>query len=255
MDIEKYIANTSENKQIYMELLDKVKRAKKSFKDIYTDFLFPDSQEFLKQLCNEEGLHVSFIGGKGDFERAVGVISCYEDIDYNPVDVIKISCNFKFENLTHRDFLGAILSLGIKREKIGDINLYEDGAEIYVLKDISDYIVINLNKIRHTGVKIKKIDYEDARERVQQFSEKAVNVASMRLDAIVSGAINLSREKSSIFIKNGSVKLNYLICDDASKKVKEGDLISVKGYGRFLIDKITGTTKKDRITLIIKKFV
>lgn len=254
MNIERYL-DTVEDKQLFTYLLDKVRRVKKNYQCAYTDFLSPDCREFLKDICKSEGLYVSFFGGALDFERAVAVISPYEDIDFNPVDVIKISGNFKFEKLTHRDFLGAVLSLGIKREKIGDINIFEDGAEIFVLSEISDYIVLNLNKIKHTGIKAEKIDYKDAREKVQKFSEKVINVASMRLDAVISASFGISREKASSLVKNGCVKINYCICDDNSKKIKEEDLISVRGFGRFKIDKITGTTKKDRITLVIKKYI
>lgn len=77
----------------------------------------------------------------------------------------------------------------------------------------------------------------------------------MRLDAVISTSFGISREKASSLVKNGCVKLNYCICDDNSKKIKEEDLISVRGFGRFKIDKITGTTKKDRITLVIKKYI
>ncbi|SKA83581.1 RNA-binding protein YlmH, contains S4-like domain [Caloramator quimbayensis] len=255
MDIEKYSYYFTDDEQLCIELLDKVKRAKKSFKYIQTDFISPDAQEFLKKVCFEEGLFVTFFGGLGDFERAVGIIGTEEYDGSAPIDVIKVSGNFKFENLIHRDFLGAVLSLGIKREKVGDINLYEDGAEVYLHKEISDYVCFNLTKIKNTGVKALKINYNDARERIQQFSEKKINVASLRLDCIVSSAANLSREKASSLIRNGSVKINYCLCDDSSKKLNEGDLVSIRGYGRFYINSLLGITKKDRISLLIKKYI
>lgn len=253
--MEKYSYYFTDDEQLCIELLDKVKRAKKSFKYVQTDFIAPDAQEFLKKVCSEEELYVTFFGGIGDFERAVGIIGAEEYEGSSPIDVIKVSGNFKFENLTHRDFLGAILSLGIKREKVGDINLYEDGAELYLHAEISDYVCFNLTKIKHTGVKTEKINYYDARKRIQQFSERKINVASMRLDCIVSSAANISREKASSLIRNGNVKINYCLCDDSSKKLNEGDLISIRGYGRFYIDKTLGITKKDRISLSIKKYI
>ncbi|MCX7883437.1 MAG: YlmH/Sll1252 family protein [Caloramator sp.] len=255
MDIKKYSYYFTDDEQLCIELLDKVKRVKKSFKYIQTDFIAPDAQEFLKKVCSEEGVYLTFFGGIGDFERAVGVIGNEEYVGSVPVDVVKVSGNFKFENLTHRDFLGAILSLGIKREKVGDINLYEEGAQVYLHTEISDYVCFNLKKIKHTGVKTEKINYYDARKRIQQFSERKINVASMRLDCIVSSVANISREKASVLIRNGGVKLNYCLCDDSPKKLNEGDMVSIRGYGRFYIDRILGMMNKNRISLSIKKFI
>ncbi|WDC85882.1 YlmH/Sll1252 family protein [Caloramator sp. mosi_1] len=168
------------------------------------------------------------------------------------MDIIKVNGNFKFEKLSHRDYLGALLSLGIKREKIGDINVFDDGAEIYVSKELSDYIVFNLNKIKHTGIKLEKITFEEARERVQFFKEIVVNAASLRIDAVISEVYNLSRSEASSLIKQGNVKINYISNDDQSYKLNDGDIVSVKGFGRFIFSSVIRNTKSQRLVLSIK---
>lgn len=254
-DLEKYIEHYPGEKEHLVQLIDKINRVKKTWEDAVTDFLTPDEQYMLKKICDDTGVNVYFFGGKGDYERAVAVMCCGEhDIEF-PIDIIKITGNFKFEKLDHRDYLGAILSLGIKREKVGDINVYEDGAEIYIQKDISDYICFNLNKIKHTGIKVEKINFDKTREKIQRYKETLINIASLRLDCVVSAAAGFSRSEASSLIKNGDVKLNFIVLTDSSCKVKEEDLLSIKGYGRFLIGNIKGTTKKDRIVLSIKKFL
>lgn len=181
-------------------IFGKVKLAEKTWKTLYTDFLTLNEQEFLKELSLRNDVFITF-QGDDSFERKIASISLNEDIEDFPSSVLRISGNFKFEKVTHRDYLGSILGLGIKREKIGDINVYEDGAEVLVHNDILDYIIFNLNSIKHTTVKAFEIDFKDMKRKSQKFEEKNVNVASLRFDAILSSVFNISRTKSSSFMK------------------------------------------------------
>jgi RNA-binding protein YlmH len=244
-----------ENKEKISIFMDKITRVKRTWEESFTDFLNPDEQMLLKRICKNEELYLGFMGGKGYWERAVSVISCSQYKDNFPVDIIRIKGNFKFEKLNHRDYLGAILSLGIRREKIGDINVFEDGAEAWLSNEISDYISLNLIKIKHTGIKCERISYDEAREKVQSFREMNVNISSMRLDCIIASVINVSRSEGAGLIKSGNVKVNYNVEDEFSKKINEGDLLSIKGYGRYQIDKIINVTKSERLNIAIKKFI
>lgn len=254
MNIEQFINKNIEKRDVYIKLLDVVNRVERTWQEQFTDFLTPDEQYFLNKVAEGREIVIKYFGGKESFERAVALISKVEmDIEF-PVDIIKVKGNFKFEKLTHRDYLGTLLSLGIKREKIGDINVFDDGAEIYILRDFSDYVIYNISKIKHTGVKLEKITIDQARERLDTFEEKIVNVSSLRLDAIVSGAYNLSRAEGANLVKQGNVKLNYVLNDDQSFKVNEGDIVSIRGYGRFLFSKVLGYTKSQRLCVLIKKY-
>jgi RNA-binding protein YlmH len=255
MDYTKYIEMYPENKEKISIFMDKITRVKRTWEESFTDFLNPDEQMLLKRICKNEVLYLGFMGGKGYWERAVSVISCSQYKDNFPVDIIRIKGNFKFEKLNHRDYLGAILSLGIRREKIGDINVFEDGAEAWLSNEISDYISLNLIKIKHTGIKCERISYDEAREKVQSFREMNVNISSMRLDCIIASVINVSRSEGAGLIKSGNVKVNYNVEDEFSKKINEGDLLSIKGYGRYQIDKIINVTKSERLNIAIKKFI
>jgi RNA-binding protein YlmH len=169
--------------------------------------------------------------------------------------VIRITGNFKFEKLSHRDYLGSILSMGIRREKVGDINVFEDGAEIWISNEISDFICFNLSKIKHTGIKTSIIKMEDSRERIQEYKSIKINIASFRLDSIIASLTGFSRSQAVSYIKSGSIKLNFSEIKEADKKVENGDVISIKGFGRY---KITGdgkTTKSGRINIEVKKYI
>jgi RNA-binding protein YlmH len=243
------------DKEKMVYLLNKILQTKKSSCSAFTDFLNPDEQMLVSRLCIENGMKVVFYGGKGEFERAIGVISddtYEEDI---PVDVIKITGNFKFEKLNHRDYLGTILSLGIKREKVGDINLYEDGAEIWVIRDISSFICQNLSKIKHTGIKASIISMEDSRERIQDFKPIKINIASFRLDSIIAALTGFSRNQAAEYIKSGNIKLNFSEIKEADEKIETGDLISIKGFGRYKITGDGSTTRSGRINIEVKKYI
>jgi RNA-binding protein YlmH len=255
MDYTRYLEAYPQYKEKVAVFLDKINRVKRSWEDNYTDFLTPDEQAVLQRMCGSEGVYCDFFGGKGSCERAVGFISNIEGRGDFPIDVIRITGNFKFEKLTHRDYLGTILSMGIRRDKVGDINVFEDGAEIWISSEISDYICFNLLKIKHTGIKTEKIPIDEAREKIQSFKEKNINIPSMRLDCVVAGTAGVSRSEAADLIKSGAVKLNYNINSEASIKVKEGDMLSIKGFGRFQILNIIGTTKSQRMNIGIKKFI
>jgi RNA-binding protein YlmH len=238
------------NRELAVHLVDKANRVKKTWSEDFTDFLGPDEQYLLREVCKDLELYVDFYGVKGNYEKAMAVISPTPYTQY-----LKITGNLKFETLDHRDYLGSLLSLGIKREKIGDINVFEDGAEFVVHSDIADYIILNLGKIKHTGIKVQKIDFDEAREKIQMFKESSIIASSMRIDSIISSITNLSRSQSLNSIKKGEVKVNFMIVDEPSKKLKECDLLSIKGHGRYKIAKLTGVTKKERLTLLIYKYI
>lgn len=235
-------------------LLGKIKIAKKTYKTISTDFLTLNEQEFLKEISFENNIFVLFQGDE-IFERKVALISPDEVSGDFPTKGVKISGNFKFEKVTHRDYLGSILGLGLKREKIGDINIYEDGAEIVVHNDVLDYILFNLKKIKHTTVKICKIDIDSMRKKSQEFKEININISSSRFDSILSGIFNISRTKSSAFIKSGSAKINNIPVQDTSKIVKENSIITLKGYGKAKVGDFLSTTKKGRQIVSIYKYI
>lgn len=255
MNIDKFLDRNSEKYEAYIKLLDLVNRVDRRWQEEYTWFLTPDEQYFLSELSKQNDIYVKYFAQELELERTVALISKVElDGDF-PIDILKITGNFKFEKLTHRDYLGTLLSLGIKREKIGDINVFDDGAEIYVHSDLTDYIIFNLDKIRHTKVQIQKISLNDAREKFQEYQEILINVSSERLDAVIGDVYNISRSQSLKLVKQGNVKVNYITCYEQATKLKPNDIISVKGYGRFIYGNILRNTKSDRLVISIKKYM
>ncbi len=148
-------------------------------------------------------------------------------------------------------FLGTVLGLGINREKIGDILIHEDYTQIIVKKEISDFILISLKKIGRENVKIKEIKRKDLVPVKLEYREITTTASSLRLDNIISSALNLSRKESQRLIDLNFVKVNWESINRFHREIEDGDMVSVRGYGRFIVE-LLGKTRKDRYRINIK---
>ena len=184
-------------------------------------------------------------------ERKILIIGTEEDVSIDFLEVLEITSN---KELKHRAVLGSILGTGVKREVIGDIAINNNIANVVILKEISKYLLQNIDKIGRENVKVKRIDFNQTVSVAPNFKEIKTTVASLRLDAVVAVCYGLSREVSSKLIENDKVSLNYKEIANSSKIVKIGDLISVRGYGRFEIQDVLGETRKDRVRVVLKVY-
>ncbi len=165
-----------------------------------------------------------------------------------PYVVIKIINRSKFKNIEHRHYLGTLLSLGIKREKIGDLILQNDMCYVPVVADIVEYIINSLEKINGCAVRIDKVEKEEYAlvNSGIELKEKLILCSSMRIDCIVCSVINISRSGGEKIISSGKVMVDYSVVDKKNFEVKEGSRLTIRGFGKFIVDEIVGTTKKDR---------
>ena len=150
------------------------------------------------------------------------------------------------ENLTHRDFLGAVMNLGIERDVVGDIFLPDEkSALLFCHENIADYIVENLDRVRHTNVACKRAEGEIALESAEP-ERISVTVASPRADGVISRVYNLSREESRELFNNGRVFINGIQTQNLSCQLKEEDAVTVRGFGKFIYYGQTGVSKKGK---------
>lgn len=155
------------------------------------------------------------------------------------------------DKLTHRDFLGAILSAGEERSMLGDILVAEDHAVVFCLETAVD-IIDGLLKIGNVGVRPEKgIIGELPKPKFETLDR---TVSSLRLDRLVGACVNISGERSASLIKSGQVSADFSVCLNVSNVIKENTVISIRGYGRFRLAKIAGETKKGKIRVIIEKY-
>ena len=195
------------------------------------------------------GYNTLFFGGYENAERKVlCVFPEWQESEESevPISVIRFDVP-KFRKLTHRDYLGTLMSLGIDRSKTGDILTDDEGAYVFVMSDIAEYVARNVNKIANAGVNTKIVDMADFIPPKPKTTEKMCVCASLRLDAVVAATLNISRGNTEKLISSGYVKLNHREVLDRSKQVGEGDLLSIRNYGRFILKDIGNNTRKGRL--------
>ena len=234
---------------------------------VYTDFLgLAEQNLFYNSIKEFPAITYSCYGGTKDAERFCIAFdgrewvshfqqSTIED-NYFPIVCICISpSNIKYsEPLTHRDYLGALLHLGITRNKIGDIYIKDKKAYVFCIEAIASFICKELCTVKHTLVNCEIITLEeDILKPV--FQEITNTVASLRLDAFLSIAFQTSRSSIVSFIDAEKTYVNGRLVTKAGTQLKEGDIVSVRGKGRFSVKEIKNITKKGRIVVTINKYV
>ena len=196
----------------------------------------------------------------GGFESSERKVVCFlpsyeEELIDPPYDCVKIDpVNRKFaEELSHRDYLGAIMNLGIERSMLGDIVIKDGTAYVFALKKMSRYLTESLTTIRHTSV--TAVITEDAGDILKpEFEEIQGTVSSVRLDSIVALCGRLSRTKAAAYIESEKVFVNGQIVTNVSRSMKDGEIISVRGIGKFKFDSAGGQTKKGRTVVTLLKY-
>ena len=203
----------------------------------------------------------------GGIEDAERVMVCFpasyedrEDIKF-PIECVEITIkSVKYENnsLTHRDFLGAILGLGIERKLIGDIFTESENGSIvkafvFCKDKITDFLISELRQIGRCNVSVKRASADEVMVS-RRIEDKYGTVPSLRLDVIIGEALNLSRTKVKALIDGDKVAVNSAASSSSHYQVSEGDVISVRGCGTFIFYGSLGKTKKDRLQIHIGKY-
>ncbi len=158
-------------------------------------------------------------------------------------------------DLSHRDFLGSLLGLGIKREKLGDILCLEDRCVVFSASDIADYVIANLDKIGRCGINIKKTEPDSLIIPKRKFEEIRTTVATLRLDAVIGAALKTSRSNAVEVIRSKRVAVNWQDTEDTALKLKGGEVFSVRGKGRFRLSEDINETRKGRLGVCIEKYI
>ena len=248
-----YTSNNSENELLISRAYDVIEASYTRRKNCYFGFLNEAEIYTLNESLHIDSSQFCFWGG---YEKANRKMFCSLYDEFNVYDVQITALEFTYKSiykLTHRDFMGTILSLGLDRNTLGDI-LVDDGRTVVFIKsDIKEYITSQITKIGGIGVKIKEADLSNIPE-CDDILEKTLTIASLRLDVLVSAFTGLSRDKSQKLILQSMVSVNYSVCNSTSFKIKDNDTIVVRKYGKFIVKNIIGETKKGRLKLSVNYF-
>ncbi len=226
----------------------------------FTNFLSAAQQDIYYRMEKEVSYAgTTLFGGVDGAERQVVRFGSAEQFGYEeqfPVTCLVIEPLIrKFaDELSHRDFLGALMNLGIERELLGDIIVKDRTGYLFCLERIAPYIMENLDQVRHTHVKVYEAkELPDSIKPVLE--EQKIVVSSERLDGVIAKVYHLSRSQSLDLFREKKIFVNGRQCENNSYTCKEQDVISVRGYGKFIFEQIAGTTGKGRLSVLISQYV
>lgn len=255
MDIYQHFRQ--EEKAFVDQVLDWKDQVERQYKVVLTDFLDPREQIIIQSIIGKQSDFIlSFFGGYSSAERQRAIFApFYENItdeDFS-ISVLEGSYPKKFVTIEHRDLLGALMSLGIHRKKIGDI-IVDDGIfQIIVDEEIDMFLKLHLNQVKRSSISLKKISFKDIKQDQDEWLEKEGTVSSMRLDVIIKEIYQLSRQKTQELILKELVKVNHQIINNPAYQLEKGDLISVRKLGRGKVVDLLGMTKKNKIRVKLAK--
>lgn len=233
----------NDNELIKKRLFELSRRSYERGYTVYSDFLSIDEAGILFEQKYNAPFHL--FGGYENAERTIAAFgdeeNCY------PIVCIKIEpVNQKFaDKLSHRDFLGSLMNLGIERSTLGDIVINNNCAYLFCLEKISDYIINELDRVKHTSVKCSVC------ESVPQFlseppEEEKITVSSIRVDTVSAAVFNLSRNSVTQLVNQQKVFINSKTIYKDSVLLKENDRVTIRGYGKYIFTCIYNETKKHK---------
>lgn len=185
-------------------------------------------------------------GGNDYSERKVCVLSKYDLLESYKSYISVLHADVKNTDLSHRDVLGALMSLGIERSTVGDISIGDASIEIAALPEIASYISLELKKIRNTNVNFTIKDEPNMFLKKINYKEKIGVISSARIDNLVAAMAGVSRSEAKNLVLQGKVKVDFRKEDSPSYEVKENEMVSIAKSGRYVLDSFLGKTRKDK---------
>ena len=237
---------------------DKINQSRDQYIITHTGFLDMHQQSIVFPIMKNTGeTRCVFYGGYKEAER--NMLVCLPD--YATLENEEILVVLRVETLpggrklSHRDYLGSVVGLGLKREMIGDILVGERGADIIIAKEISEFLLANYSKAGKTSLKLTVLPIEKLKIPKADTETVTDTVASLRLDNVLASGFGLSRTKAVAAIKSGLVFLNNIEEKKIDRAVSQGDKLVFRGKGKIILLEIGGKSRKDRIYITIKKWL
>ena len=253
------IAQNAEDRVLLAKLWDKITAGMRKNIPANTCFLSPREQEMANYLFGcPEGLH--FFGGYPDAERKMLVhlpdyleeSALYEED--SPCICLRAAF-FQGDSPSHRDFLGALMGAGVARETVGDICVGEGSCDFFVTAEIAPYLLQNFTSAGRTKLHLERIPLTDACIPEPEVKEIKDTLASLRLASVIASGFRIGRSLAAQYVTGGKAAMDGLPCEKPDKPVSEGVKISVRGLGKIKLVKVNGKTKKDRISVVIHRYV
>ncbi len=253
------IAKTPDDKMLLAKVWDKINAGMQRNIPASTCFLSPREQDMTRYLFGQqEGLHT--FGGYPEAERQMLVyLPEYLDEAYlrgedSPVVCLRAAF-YEGDTPSHRDFLGALMGIGIGRETVGDICVGTGSCDFFVTAEIAPFLLQNFQSAGRTKLHLTQVPLTTVAVPVPETEEIRDTVSSLRLDSIISAGFRIGRSTAAQHIAAGKAAIDGLPCDKPDKPLTEGAKISVRGLGKIQLLSVNGRTKKGRISVVINRYV
>ena len=257
-NIEK-IAQSGEDKMLLAKVWDKINAGIRKNIPANTGFLSPRELEMTRYLFGDVPGLCSFGGYEGAERQMLVYLPEYLETDTLYEDDSPVVCLraafYHSETPSHRDFLGALMGAGIRRETVGDICVGKESCDFFVTEEIAPYIEQSFTSAGRSHVRISRIPLREASIPEPEVKEIKDTLASLRLDSVISSGFRIGRSLAAQYVTQGKASIDGLPCEKPDKTVAEGTKISVRGLGKMKLVSVNGRTKKDRISITIHRYV
>ena len=253
---------TGEDRLLLAKVLDRARQARERNIPSATDFLSPQQQMMALDLLRLAGIpetdYLAAGGYDGAERRLILFLPDWLDAETGAAE-LPIRClraAFRAEDrLNHRDFLGSLMGMGIIREKLGDILVGPDSADLIVLDTVAEFLLQSWNSAGRAKLRVSEIEAAHLHIPQVQCQEVRDTVSSLRLDAVASTGFKMARGKAAELVTSGRVQVNWRECTKPDKPLSAGDTVSARGFGKFVLAEVGGTTRKGRTSIVIKRYV
>ena len=260
-DFVKKYTHDSEDAVILAQILDKFTAMEQANRVTSTVFLNERQQALAERMLSDlHSISHTFFGGYDDAERRILLFlpdwANADPAQYAPLTCLRAIWSEKTgARVGHRDFLGALMAAGVRRETIGDILPDETSCDLVVLQSVGPFLLQNLTSAGRASLSLSTIPADQLLVPAKSIKRIHDTVASLRLDSIIGAGFGLSREKAAALIRSGHVSVSGLVCEKPDRQLTGGETVSARGFGKFRLTEESGVTKKGRIRIEIEKFL
>ncbi|SFP01283.1 RNA-binding protein YlmH, contains S4-like domain [Oscillibacter sp. PC13] len=256
------VSGDREDRLLLAKVLDRAEQTRNRSIPTYTDFLSPQQQMLAVDLLRLAGIgetSYTVLGGYGGAERNILLflpewMEAADAQTQSPIRLLRASFRPEF-HLTHRDFLGSLMGMGIVREKVGDILVGKEHCDLAVLDTVAEFLLQNWDSAGRAKLQVAAIEPVELQVPEAACEMIRDTVSSLRLDAVVSTGFKMARGKAVALIESGKVQVNWRECTKPDKLVEAETVVSARGLGKFELTEVGGVTRKGRISIVVKRYI
>ena len=249
-----------EDRLLLAKVLDRAEQAASRNVPAHTDFLSPQQQAMAEDVLRLAGISETAWLRQGGYQGAERNIFLFlpdwmePEMAESPLRCLRASFRPEFQ-LSHRDFLGSLMGMGVVREKIGDILVTQESADLIVLDTVAEFLLSSWDSAGRAKLTVTEIPAAHLHIPQVRCEEIRDTVSSLRLDAVCATGFRMARGKAADLIASGHVQVNWRACTKADKLLVAGDTVSARGYGKFQLSEVGGVTKKGRTAIVVKRYI